>query len=321
MLRLLWLPMFPLYVLYLAALELRYGGNMWHLAEADQEKRGSDMRLIPRFVHLAFYYLAYSQGSYFSGDAKVNQKTTLSKDHWRSVLRGVGAFVAPELARWKDGCLEWFGPLDNHDLVVKPESGALNSGSAMWANTKNGGTDFSTKEDVSELMLAHAKKQLIPGNGQYLVLAKMSPARSMGCHNFQIITAMQADGRVGVLWVTLKRGPGLHTFPDWSRLDPSTGTVLGPDPWLRLRKMWSCDRDWFGKVVPGAVEACDMAVKAHRAELEINPRRAFVGWDAMLMDDGRIIFFEGNTCTLRLGRVIYASWAATAAFLRNFVHP
>merc|ERR1711879_559370 len=104
------------------------------------------------------------------------------------------------------------------------------------------------------------------------------------------------------------------------RLD-QTGRVLGPDQWWRNRHTQGVDDKIVGTVIPGIDKICAKAVAMHKVVLKLHPTRFLVSWDAMLTEDGGVVWFEGNTSALRLNRPLWSSWAFLLAFVQNYSWP
>lgn len=264
----------------------------------------------------------------WAGSTSPAETNILSKDHWRELLESVGAFVPPLLARYKGKTAEWVvQKLPDADVVVKPESGCLGEASTCFKKD-----DCKTIDDVQKKMeefLESEKKNATyskaGAEGEYLLLERALPD-SRGVHLLEVCTAVDKSGRVGVMQITYFLDSNSFTSHEAAsryRVNATTGKIQGGEQWFRRRAMndaLAVASKRFGDEVPNAKEAIDLAIKAHEAEISINPGRKFLGWDCMFTNNGPC-FFEGNTMELRMGRSLYNSWTGLWLILRTFSPP
>lgn len=57
----------------------------------------------------------------------------------------------------------------------------------------------------------------------------------------------------------------------------------------------SCQNKSIGKKIPGLHELCKKLVKCHTMMQTKYPHLGTIGWDAMRLDNGEYVVFEGNT--------------------------
>eukprot|EP00929_Paragymnodinium_shiwhaense_P064826 TRINITY_DN32526_c0_g1_i2.p1 TRINITY_DN32526_c0_g1~~TRINITY_DN32526_c0_g1_i2.p1 ORF type:complete len:586 (+),score=97.72 TRINITY_DN32526_c0_g1_i2:96-1853(+) len=299
--------------------------------EAERRQRGN----LARFFHALYFYMAMWNNKIWSGSRSPAQSCFLSKDAWRKVLEKAGAYVPREVGRWNANGAEkmtWaVDALPEADVVVKPERGCLGEGSACFKY----GVDFKTKEDlikkVEEFMEGEPKAgryaaELGEGASDYLLLERVMPDER-GVHLLEVCTAKDANGCVGVVWMTYfldSTSFTSHECPSRYRVNASTYKIEGGEQWFRRRAMNDniihASRR-FGEDVPRAREACELAIRAHEEELQTNPERKFLGWDCMFTAKDGPCFFEGNTMELRMGRSFYSSWTTVWLILRTFTPP
>eukprot|EP00928_Gymnodinium_smaydae_P090583 TRINITY_DN7436_c0_g2_i1.p1 TRINITY_DN7436_c0_g2~~TRINITY_DN7436_c0_g2_i1.p1 ORF type:complete len:541 (-),score=90.80 TRINITY_DN7436_c0_g2_i1:60-1682(-) len=334
-------PLTPLYLLYGVTKGMIKGPGADALLEkvgfqadteeqciAERERRG----YLGRFFHAMYFYTAMAVNTVWAGSCTPSKTTVLSKDHWREVLTSAGAFVPPEVARFKGNKESTWkvDELPDADVVVKPEIGCLGEASACFKK----GKDFTTKADLTkkmeEFLDTEAKKPRLFGRhgaeSQYLVLERVLPDER-GVHLVEVCTAVDANGKVGVLWMTYfldSNSFTSHSASSRYRVNASTCKIEGGEQWFRRRAMNDDLKTAslrFGEEVPRAREAAELAVKAHEEEIKINPGRKFLGWDCMFTKDQGSCFFEGNTMELRMGRSFYNSWPTLWHIVRSLAPP
>eukprot|EP00929_Paragymnodinium_shiwhaense_P063494 TRINITY_DN31710_c0_g1_i1.p1 TRINITY_DN31710_c0_g1~~TRINITY_DN31710_c0_g1_i1.p1 ORF type:complete len:574 (+),score=138.07 TRINITY_DN31710_c0_g1_i1:95-1816(+) len=298
--------------------------------EEERRRRGG----LARFFHALFFYAAMFNQKVWAG-SKSSTTSVLSKDHWRKILVAAGASVPAEVGRYttnKDDKMAWkMDSLPDADIVVKPEAGCLGEASACFKR----GVDYTTKDDIvkkmeefvaSEANNIQYSKVEDQGPQEWLLLERVMPD-DRGVHLLEVCTAVDANGSVGVIWMTYFLDTNSFTSHQASsryRVNADTFKIEGGEQWFRRRAMnddlpHASKR--FGEDVPGAKEACALAIKAHEEEIKGNPARKFLGWDCMFTKKDGPCFFEGNTMELRMGRSFYASWTTVWMILRTFSPP
>jgi len=251
-----------------------------------------------------------------------------SKDVWRGVLEGAGCTVPPCIGRWnpKKQAVDWALPLRNTDLIGKASAAALGLGDFKLQH----GVDFNSKEEAEEKVNEHITKAAVEtarfAKDRYLLLERMQPDPTLGVHCFEILTMHKGDGRVITARVSLFTGSHTWTSHDAMTIflvDPLTEKIVGRDTWHKIREGWPVPgQDMLGRKISGVSAMCEQAEKAHGVMLvasKTNPRLTalkaqnehfrVIGWDAMMTEDGKTVWFEGNVPTWRLSKFLCSSWS------------
>jgi hypothetical protein len=63
--------------------------------------------------------------------------------------------------------------------------------------------------------------------------------------------------------------------------------------------------EYIGRKVQGVHKACEAAIAAHKSCNEEAGFLVAVGWDCMLTDDDKMVFFEGNLAMARAPRMMF----------------
>jgi hypothetical protein len=220
--------------------------------------------------------------------------------------------VPPEIARWNAERKElvWKLPLQTKDIVHKRKIGHFGVGDGCIKY----GVDFKTEHDV-EAYFAALNTGACAANkvsaAEVLALERVLPG-DLGYHNFDIVTMKRPDGEVMLLRAALYHGAktydAAHSATNKYLLDPISEKIICREQFNRQRGTCGADPAMIGRVIPGLKAICDQAIKNHQALMKTNNAFTTVGWDAMITEDQRVVWFEGNKAARRVGRFILSSW-------------
>lgn len=158
---------------------------------------------------------------------------------------------------------------------------------------------------------------------KFLLLQRMQPDATLGVHCLEILTILKGDGQVITAHCSMQINSNTwtsHESKNVFAVDPLTEKICGPEQWHKIREGWPLPgEDMLGRKIPGVSAMCEQAQKAHETILRgsrNDPRLSMVkkehfraiGWDAMITEDGKPVWFEGNNPMFRLSRYLCCSW-------------
>jgi hypothetical protein len=78
---------------------------------------------------------------------------------------------------------------------------------------------------------------------------------------------------------------------------------------------------YIGHEIKGVLEAIESAKKTHKNIARDHEWVTVIGWDVMVADDKRIVFFEGNFAGCRTPRMIFICLDNMKNFIKHFFWP
>jgi len=281
--------------------------------------------MINKGLHYMYIDLAEALTWAISGFGREINPAWFHKDVWRGILPFAGCTVPPCVARWshKKQAIDWLSPLPDADLIVKPVWGGLGIGDFSLKR----GDDWNSQQDAEEKIKAGIKEAAAGHRllkQDFLILSRIQPDPTLGVHCFEILTMRTGDERVVTARIAIYCSAtswSSHGCMNFFMVDPETETVCCPEQWLKIRQGWPAPGpDILGRKIPGIRAMCRQAEAAHKvifsgsraspklAALKEEPFRT-IGWDAMMTENGKVVWFEGNMPLLRLSRCLCSSWA------------
>jgi hypothetical protein len=243
-----------------------------------------------------------------------------TKDYWRKIMEAAKMRMPRELARWDNDHLEKYFPFKNSDIVVKLTDSFLGIGDQFLV----AGKDFETEDDVEKFLGsttfpgADGKPNSYQGK-QALILEKVKPDPLYGVHSLDILTMTTVDGPkvVSILYWGDCTGPSSHTCRAGYTVNLETEKIEGKATWYSPFFAKQKD-DLIGTHLPGLKETCQKAIDAH-ANCGF-PWLRMIGWDAMIMPNDEIVFFEGNFASARLPRRMFLAKENTIEYLTKHLY-
>lgn len=225
------------------------------------------------------------------------EDTILTKDFWRGALERVGACVPRQLGRWVSGELILEHELDGSDLVIKVPDSYLGIGDSFW----NHGRDYTTQEELESLLSKEYPDK------EVMVLELVRPKKELGVHSLDILTVRTPKDGARVLSVLLWTNcttDSSHSCQEGYVIDVETEQIVGACNWY-CAAFAEAKSPLVGTKYPGVRKACQSAVAAHNSIKE--KWLVAVGWDAMVMEKEKVVFFEGNFAGARTPRRVFLS--------------
>jgi len=281
--------------------------------------------IINKGLHYMYKDLAEALVWAISGFGRRINGGWFHKDVWRGILPFAGCTVPPCVGRWshEKQAVKWLLPLPDADLIVKPVWGGLGVG------------DFSLKcggdwnQHDAEQKIKAGTQQVVAAGGfmpikDFLILKRVQPDPSLGVHCFEILTVLTSNDRVVTARLAMycsSSSWSSHGSMNFFVVDPETEAICCPEQWLKIRQGWPAPGpDMLGRKIPGVKAICRQAEAAHKVMISASrtsPKVAamkeehlrVIGWDAMMAEDGKAVWFEGNMPLLRLSRCLCSSWA------------
>jgi hypothetical protein len=244
------------------------------------------------------------------------------KDFWRQIMETAGMRMPREMGRSTKGKLAVEHKLDC-DLVLKITDSYLGIGDKFM----DFGKDYNGQEDVERIL----KEDRFDGSSgskegyedkDVLLLELVRPTEDHGVHSFDILTYMTPDGPkvLSVLYWGDCTTSSSHSTQAGYTVDVNTETIYGPAAWYSAF-FATMEPKRIGTKLPGLKDACAKALVAHAEGYKINPFLKMIGWDAMIMKNNEIVFFEGNFAAARIPRRMFLDYTNLYEFLTTYTWP
>lgn len=126
------------------------------------------------------------------------------------------------------------------------------------------------------------------------------PSKDMGVHTYDILTMTKPDGSIQVvsslLWSDCGDSDTSHGCNSGLAIDVATGKICGGLPHYTsfFAEEKNQNKKMFGKPIKLIEEACKTAVEGHKLVNKQYNWCPGIGWDCMLDEHEKIVFFEGN---------------------------
>ena len=232
-------------------------------------------------------------------------KTT--KVFWREKLEAGGARVARELGVWdgKEAKLA-DGAAECPSILIKITNSCMGVGDKFLKR----GQHYSSSEDlISILTTGYLDKPS-------LLLEVIRPLPELGVHSLDILTARTPSGEVQLVDIVVWQGSTSETSHGATAaymVDPRTEVACNFGKWYNPN-FAETGPAGLGVKYPGVGEAVVTALRTHK--LLPYDWLNVVGWDCMVTEDGKMVFFEGNLAAWRCPRRLFIHWRSFVYFLR-----
>ena len=164
-----------------------------------------------------------------------------------------------------------------------------------------------------------------------IVMEYVMPDPFYGVHSFDILTILKPNGDIGVvscvIWADCT-GETSHSTQQGYSIDCDTGKIAetvrhysagfnGRETEESIKR----NKKYIGHEIKGIKEAIESAKKTHKNIARDHEWVTVIGWDVMVADDQRLVFFEGNFAGCRTPRMIFIRWANMVQFIKHFFWP
>jgi hypothetical protein len=252
----------------------------------------------------------------------------VNKDFWRDVMGRHKMRVPRQIGRWDGAALKLDCKLDC-DIVLKLTDSYLGIGDKFLGH----GKDFSTAADLETILQTGTYKGNTGDEDWYvgkevLVLELVRPHTSLGVHSYDILTMITDDGAkvLSCLFWGDCQNDSSHSCTSGYAIDVETETFHSVVKCYSAGLALSTSDDRIGTKTTGVADACRQACEAHDHAYATQKQRGhpflkMVGWDAMLMPNDEVVFFEGNFGAARLPRRMFLSPGILLCFVRDYFWP
>ena len=246
----------------------------------------------------------------------------LDKNFWRKELVNTQSHVAQELAHW-----------DGKKFTVPEKFKAEEATKKRKMFIKRVDTYMGIGDLVLQSNTIADTKEILEKDYQdmeTIVMEYVMPDPQYGVHSLDILTILRPNGEIGLvncmLWADCT-GETSHSTQQGYTIDADTGKIAEKvrhySAGFNKETEESKKRDakYIGHEIKGVLEAIDSAKRTHKNICRDHEWVTVIGWDVMVADDKRVVFFEGNFAGCRTPRMIFIRWENMKQFLTQFFWP